>query len=351
MGVIKSVLGSSGSLFRIPDALDYDYQPKVVPYRDKEMRVVANVIRPLFGGRNAGNIFVFGSPGVGKTVAVKNLLKEIEEESDDIETVYLNCWQKNTSFKIFNEICDLLGYKFTQNKRGDELFEIIKKLINKKSGVFVFDEVDKCEEFDFLYNLLGEIYKKSIVLITNNGNWLSKLEDRIKSRLVPGVLEFKSYNISEVRGILKNRCDVAFVPDVWDSDAFEAVVEKTVELGDMRKGMFLLREAGNSAENRSSKKISLSDVKETIEKLHLDFSVNDDSVLNDELKGILELIKLNPNSKIGDLFNLYNEKTSNKMIYKTFQRRIQNLEKGKFIKTEKLTGGSEGKTTIINLNK
>jgi len=104
MGVIKSVLGSSGSLFRIPDALDYDYQPKVVPYRDKEMRVVANVIRPLFGGRNAGNIFVFGSPGVGKTVAVKNLLKEIEEESDDIETVYLNCWQKNTSFKIFNEI-------------------------------------------------------------------------------------------------------------------------------------------------------------------------------------------------------------------------------------------------------
>jgi len=95
-----------------------------------------------------------------------------------------------------------LGYKFTQNKRGDELFEIIKKLINKKSGVFVFDEVDKCEEFYFLYNLLGEIYKKSIVLITNNGNWLSKLEDRIKSRLVPGVLEFKSYNISLSQNIL-----------------------------------------------------------------------------------------------------------------------------------------------------
>lgn len=349
MGIIDSILGGNESLFRIPDALDYDYQPKVVPFRENEMRIVANVIRPLFQDRNAGNIFVFGSPGVGKTVAVKNLLKEIEEESDDIETIYLNCWQKNTSFKIFGEICELLGYKFTQNKRTDELFDVIKKIINKKSAVFVFDEIDKCEEFDFLYNLLGEIYKKSIVLITNNKNWLDKLEDRIKSRLVPESLEFKQYNISEVEGILKGRVELAFVPGIWNDDAFDVVVNKTFKLNDMRKGMFLLRESGNCAENRSSKEISLEDVNKTIEKLDLSFSINSSEDLSDELKLILELVKNNPNSKIGDLFNLYNEKSNSNMIYKTFQRRVQSLEKGKFIVTKKISGGSEGKTTIIDV--
>lgn len=349
MGIIKSVLGGNESLFKIPEALDYDYQPKVVPYREKEMRVIAGVIRPLFDGRNAGNVFVFGSPGVGKTVAVKNLLKEIEEESDDIESVYLNCWQKNTSFKIFSEICDLLGYKFTQNKRTDELFEIIKKVVNKKSAVFVFDEVDKCEEFDFLYNLLGEVYKKSIVLITNNKDWLSKLEERIRSRLVPESLEFKQYNISEVRGILRNRVEFAFVPNVWSDAAFEAVISNTFKLNDMRKGMFLLRESGNCAESRGSKEISLDDVNKTVEKLGLDFSVNESDGLGEDLKLILGLVRENPGSKIGDLFNLYNEKSGSGMIYKTFQRRVQSLEKGKFIVTRKISGGSEGKTTIIDV--
>ncbi len=36
-------------------------------------------------------------------------------------------------------------------------------------------------------------------------------------------------------------------------------------------------------------------------------------------------------------------------MYKTFQRKIASLEKQGFISTEKITGGKEGKTTIINI--
>jgi hypothetical protein len=35
------------------------------------------------------------------------------------------------------------------------------------------------------------------------------------------------------------------------------------------------------------------------------------------------------------------------MTYKTFQRKIEKLSKSKFISTEKIAGGKEGKTTII----
>ena len=39
------------------------------------------------------------------------------------------------------------------------------------------------------------------------------------------------------------------------------------------------------------------------------------------------------------------------MTYKTFQRKIEKLSKSKFITTEKISGGKEGKTTIIHTDK
>ena len=58
------------------------------------------------------------------------------------------------------EICDQLGYKFTHNKKTDDLFKILEEYLNKDSVVFVFDEVDKLEDADFLYMILERIYRK-----------------------------------------------------------------------------------------------------------------------------------------------------------------------------------------------
>lgn len=115
--------GSSGeSLFRNPIGLDYDYQPKLVKYRENEMRQVAAAIRPLFQKRSGRNVFVYGPSGVGKTVAVRNLLQELEQETDDIMPFYINCWKSDTTFKILLQMCDAINYRFTQNKRTEELF-------------------------------------------------------------------------------------------------------------------------------------------------------------------------------------------------------------------------------------
>src|SRR3990167_9147354 len=184
---------------------------------------------------------------------MKHVLKELEEESEDVIPVYVNCWQKNTSFKILLEICDILGYKLTHNKRSDELFDVIKKLLNKKCAVFALDEADKLEDLDFLYSLLEEIYKKSIFLITNHHDFIENLDMRVKSRLLPEIMEFKAYNLAETRGILKQRSDSAFYPDVFDDDAFEFVAKKAFELKDIRSGLHLMRECANMAENKSSK--------------------------------------------------------------------------------------------------
>lgn len=338
--------GSSGeSLFHNPIGLDYDYQPKLVKYREVEMRQVAAAMRPLFQKRSGRNVFVYGPSGVGKTVAVRNLLQELEQETDDVVPFYINCWKNDTTFKMLLEMCNVIGYKFTQNKRGDELFDIVKKDINKKAAVFVFDEVDKIDYPDFLYNVIEEVFNKSIILITNHKDWTAELDTRIKSRLTAEMLEFRPYNLTETRGVLQQRMEFVFAPGMWEGDAFESVVQKSCGMQDIRSGLYLMKEAANVAEERSSRKITAADVAAAVRKLE-EFGVKRADELENETRFVLNLIKKNSGSKIGDVYDAYKH-AGGTMVYKTFQRRIAKLEDDRFITTEKLFGGSEGNTTIV----
>ena len=349
MGLFDNMLSSEESLFKDSIALDYDYIPKIVPFREQQQRYIAACIKPLFKKLNGKNLLIYGKAGIGKTVATKHILRELEGETEEIIPIYINCWQKNTSFKIYNEICDILNYKMTHNKKSDELFNVIKQLLNKKSAVFVFDEADKIEEFDFLYALLEEIYRKTILLITNHKEWLIDLDQRIKSRLTSDAIEFKPYNEKETKEILRQRSSYAFVPGVWENNAFELIAKKTFELEDIRTGLYLMKESAISAENKSLRKITLEHAKEALTKLD-DFSIKKSSDLEDDTRAILDVIKKNLGKKIGDVFKIYQE-NGGKSGYKSFQRKIAKLEKNKFIEVTKTEGGSLGNTSIIYYKK
>ena len=338
-------LAGDETLFKDPLVLDYDYMPKLIPYRENEQREIALAIKPLLAMRNGRNLFIYGNPGIGKTLACKHVLKELEEHSD-IYCFYINCWKRSTSYKIALQLCEETDYPFVQNKKTDELFDVIKKEINKKSAVFVLDEVDKLEDVSFLYFILEDIYRKSIILITNNKDWLITLDSRIKSRLTPQLLEFRDYNKEETEGILKQRLKFAFKEGVFQEDAFNFVVEKTFERKDIRIGLYLMREAANNAETRSSKRITKDDVNEAVKKLG-EFSIKDKSELDDDSNKILQIVKNNSGKKIGELFRIYQEQKGDS-VYKTFQRKILKLEKAGFVKLKKIVGGAEGTTTIVN---
>jgi cell division control protein 6 len=347
--LFNDMLESDESVFRNLDALDFEFLPKLLPYRDNHQHFIASSIKPLLQGRNGRNMFISGAPGIGKTAAIKWVFRDLTEETDDVIPIYINCWQKNTSYKIMVEICHMLGYKFTQNKKTEELFKIVRDRLNKTSVVFAFDEVDKLEDFSFLYTILEEIYKKSILLITNYSEWLSNLDQRIRSRLTPETVDFKQYSREETAGILKDRTKYAFVPGVWEKDAFDLVAEKTADLKDIRAGLFMMKEAGMAAEDNASKKINLEHAKTAAEKVPK-FEIKDSEELDEEAKTVLEIIKDNSGKKIGELFAVYQEKGGN-ATYKTFQRKVDKLSKNKFISTEKTSGGKDGNTTIVSYEK
>ncbi len=346
MSIFKEMLKSGETIFRDPVVLDYDFQPKILEYREAEQQQFAAAIKPLFEGRTGRNLFVYGAPGIGKSTACKHVLRELEQETEEIVPLYINCWKDNTTFKIYLAICEALGHTFIQNKRTGELLALLRNSLNKKSAVFVFDEIDKLEEMGFLYALLEDIYRKSIILITNYRDSYSELDERIRSRLSPEFVFFRPYNEAEIAGILKKRRDYAFVSGCWDENAFKEIVEKCAEVHDIRVGLYLMREAGTIAEERSAKWISNPHVAEAVKKVE-NFHIKPKEGLDDELQMILDLVKEHSGKKIGDLYNSYAE-GGGEMSYKSFQRRIMKLQEGRFLTTEKVSGGNEGNTTIVN---
>ena len=344
MPSFKDMLKADESLIRDDVPLSYDFLPKMLKYREKEQRQFANAIKPLLQERNGRNLFVYGAPGVGKTAACRHVLRELEEQTDGVIPLYLNCWKFNSAFKMISELCRQLGIQFIANQKTSELFLRAVTILNKKSAVFVFDEIDKLEDFDLLYMVLEDIYKKAIFLITNYKDRAQQLDERIMSRLTPELVEFFPYDKEEIRGILQERRTYAFVPDVWEESAFSKVVDKTVEWGDIRRGLFVMREAATIAEEKSSRKITIDEVQRAAVKVD---QLDDNLTLDEDMKNIIQIVSEASGQKIGDIFQSF-LKSGGEMSYKNFSRKIDKLEKGKFVSTEKVLN-REGNTTLVHL--
>lgn len=345
MGIFDDTLKDNESLFLNPVALDYEFVPPVIRHRESQQQYIATCIKPLFQDRSGKNLFIFGSPGIGKTVATKHVLKEMENETDEIIPIYINCWKKDTSYKIALNLCEIIGYKWTQNKKTDELLKEIAKILNKKSVVLVLDECDQLKDYTVLYSILEDVYKKSVIMITNEKSWHDNLDSRLKSRLNLDLLQFKPYSLEETREILKHRIEYAFVPNIFNLKALDLIANKSFELKDVRTGIYLLKESGDIAESSNSKKIDFNHVEQALAKLDK-FKVRSSVDLTSEENEILSLIKENSGKSATDLYKLYNKDLS----YKTFRRRLDDLKNARLISIEEATKGIKGKTTIVKTN-
>ncbi|HDQ59741.1 MAG TPA: AAA family ATPase [Candidatus Woesearchaeota archaeon] len=330
------------------DILGYEYVPKKLPYREGQIDEIADAMKPMLNGSKGTNLFITGAPGIGKTASLKWILNELDDHTDNIIPIYINCWNHRTKYFIFTEIAGKLKVSFTMGKSAEHILQNIKFKLKNKGVVFVFDEIDKVEDSDFLYQIVSMFPMSCIILVSNSSDYLLKIEPRIKSRLMARTMNFKPYTLDEIQGILKERQKLGLRANSLDPQHLRQIAVVTHGREDVRVGLFLLKESAKSAEKSGRRKIIEEDIKELIKQLDCVVIGNTEKLSQDESM-ILEAVKARNGNVSGEVYDKYKD-LGGELSYRSFKRYVKRMSLLDILKTEETGSGFKGKSTIISLN-
>jgi len=195
-------LKQSASRIRDYRVFDFNFIPDQPLMRQEIKPIVDACLRYTQGGI-PNHLFIFGSRGCGKTLTMRYLGRLLHEQHE-LDVVYANCRQHNTSFKI---LAHLLGVR----ARGCSLDELWHRFCQSHSGkmILILDEVDLISDKDARREILYLISRSSAnhmaVLLSNHPKFLSSLDESVRSTLQPELIHFRNYDANEIRQILTER--------------------------------------------------------------------------------------------------------------------------------------------------
>jgi len=90
---IFSKTSAEKEIFQGERALMPDYLPEVMPHREKQIEEIAYSLRGAAEGKRTENVLIFGTSGTRKTSSVTYVLKQLQEYSQKVVPIYVNCWE------------------------------------------------------------------------------------------------------------------------------------------------------------------------------------------------------------------------------------------------------------------
>lgn len=297
MSLFERYLRAEESLFRNQIALDSEFLPDRLLHREGQIKEIANCIGPILKGNKPKNVFIHGPTGVGKTAVIKYLLlKELPQVSAKTKSIYLNCWNQNTRFNILKSILNKFGIIAPGGSVSSaELYQRLENLLKTKNLILGLDEVDQLSPkygHEVLYDLLRIEGMVGLILISNDPYALAYLDQRIRSSLNVEEIEFKPYKRQEVFEILKSRSEMAFFPRVITEDQIRRISNFVFDYGgDIRIGLYALKEAGMLAEQEALRKIEDKHVEEALGKIKRNRLIEKVNKLKKEKSRVYEVLK------------------------------------------------------------
>jgi len=331
-----------------------DFVPERLAFRDEEIGELVFCLKPASLGRKPTNVFVYGKPGVGKTVSLKFVLNELEEFSDRAKGVYVNCFEHSSRHSILAKLANFFGYPVPDRGLStEEIFQRFVALLKNKKiiPIIIFDEAEQLLKDDDTKRLLydfsrfGEQFKVTagLVFISNDNYFLSKLDDRVRSSLGASSIPFESYTHVELKEILSERAKYAFFPNAIDSDVIGLCAAHAFKNGgDARIAIDVLLKSARLAENDNSKKVELKHVRASFQQekpVKIELSSN----LTDQEKEVLSFVSKNPSSDSRAVYDALGKKFAER----TLRKAISDLEEKKLLKSEKNQKGKGGFTRVL----
>ena len=190
--------------------------------------------------------------------------------------------------------------------------------------------------------------RTSIFAILSDLEFKYAFDKNVNTVFIPQEIPFPLYAYSEIEDILRDRAKAGFFPNVLPDDILEQIAMYTLEKGDLRVGINLLRSCGNIAEADASREITQDHFEKAIDsQISLNVAETLKS-LNDSEKTILKMI-IDADGRYngGELSKIYKEKTGSS--YASFNRGLDKLEFVRLIDTKYTGKGVRGNAREIIL--
>ena len=346
---IEDILMYDESLFQNINAFDPDYIPPNYNFRDTQMEAMAMSIRPAIRGGQPSNAVVLGSPATGKTTAIRKVFKMVEKASEKVICVYINCQIHTTRFGIFSQVFKKI-FGHIPPETGVPFSRIYNQIMkylqdNEKVLVIAFDDINYLFQSNNANKVVYDILrayeefpgvKTSIFAILSDLEFKYSFDKNVNTVFIPQEINFPPYSYSEIEEILIDRVKAGFYPDVMPDEIIEEIATYTLENGDLRVGINLLRSCGNIAEADASREITQDHFERAIDSLVSVNIVETLKSLNELERNLLRLIAdkdgLYSAGELSDIF-----KAKYDVSYASFNRALDKLEFVRLIDT-KFTG-------------
>lgn len=344
------------SVLRDESFLYPEFLPERLPHRDKEIDSIVFAFNPVLKGKKPQNLFVAGPTGCGKTVVTRFVLKQLEEYTDRAKSIYINCFEFNSRHSVLSKITNFIGA--ATPRRGIATDEIYSHFLNAMKKIdfipiIILDEVDQLvlseDGSKLLYDLLRinehEKFLVGLALVSNNVELTAMLDSRIRSSLTEERILFEGYTAQQLKDILLQRANYAFVSGAVDGEVLGVAAAHAAKLGgDARVAIKSLLMAGREAERENSQKVLLKHLKRAFE------SVDSVSLLKG-LKHLTEheLVLLSQIANAGEItsgkiFELFSNASGAVLSERRLRDILNGLEKKDFVSSETVSMGNKGKT-------
>lgn len=314
--------------------LNEEFIPQEIEHRNDELNRLSRALAPCLDGGEPENTVLYGPSGTGKTCVAKYTLDQLEAQSPDIDTQYINCWQNYSRYRVTKELLDGLGVDLTVNRHSTAKDEYPALIEDELDGPFVviLDEVDQLQESEVLYDL-HRFSQVTIILIANReAELFYNLDERVASRLKGAArLKMSKYSVDELVEILQARVRWGLAPGSIGEAELRLIADFAA--GDARVALSILRTAAKYAANDGLESISeglieevVPDAKEAVRKKHIE-------KLNGHQVALFDLLKEHGPASPGDLIELYQAEVEDPMSSRTVRNYLSKMEQYRIIES------------------
>lgn len=368
----------SKNLFLKEECLEINFIPDHLLHREQELIMLSKIFvklieKPFSISRK---ITIQGEVGIGKTVIAKTfgkmLLMSADKRGLNISYVHINCRKEKTPYNILNRILSNLNCNIP--KRGyspQELTHYLEDYLKKtrKYLVLTLDELNYLQKshFNLIYSLSrcnessfdNENYL-SLIIIVRNLALLGNLDDSTKSTLQGNILSLKKYTQSQIVDILTDRVKISIRAEVFSPELIHFIASNIEGLGDIRKGLNIIRNATKIAESQEREKVTKDiiemSLQNTIPNLQVDVLDTFNQHQNMVLFTIIQFVINNCEQEItfSDIENTYLEMCKKKgevpRKHTQIWTYIQQFEHFGFISVKTVSKNIKGRKSFISVS-